>query len=824
MKSFLKFLVLMFIISSGQSHGQGDYNRYWYFGAEAGLDFASPTPVVLTNGAMTAFEGCATISDPNGVLQFYTNGNIVWNRNHLPMPGGNGLNGDGAATQTAIIVPAPGNANEYYIFTVDTNGGPRGLCYSVVDMTLNGGLGDVTIKNIQLQTPVTEKLTAVRHANGIDAWVIVHDWNGASFYSYEITAAGINTVPVVSTVGMNHGGVFTNSHGYLKASSNARKIACAIRGSNAVEVFDFSNITGVISNPVTIPFTAQTYGIEFSPDNHYLYAATTTNPSDIYQFDVTLPAGSIPGSGTVIATHTGFIGAMQLARNDKIYVCQFQSTSLAMIDAPNLAGVAANYIPNALFLGGKTGQYGLPNFLQSFFIVADFTYADTCSGLATQFTTLFTSPDSVKWNFDDPASGTANFSTALNPQHTYSNPSLYTVELIVYQTLLVDTVRKTIEIFETPDPDLGPDRVSCTWPIPLDGGLYPNFPPATYLWSDGSIDQTLDVYADGIYWVEVTRLGCTGVDTVEITIILPPVVDIGPPQQLCEGDTLILDAENPGASYLWQDLSTQQTLTVITSGTYHVTVSAGICSESDTVDIVFNPAPQISLGNDTTLCTGLQLFLQGGFIPGAQYLWNDGSTGQGLFVDKGGEYSVTVSIGNCFDQDTVFIDEQSMPDVFLGDDQYLCAGQQFLLDATTYGANYVWQDGSTDSIFNPQVTGNYFVTVTNQCGTDADSIFMNFQDCLCPVYVPNAFTPNGDPTNQVFRFKQACSEFTSRFRIFNRLGHLIFETTDPYDGWDGNFDGQPAPEGVYLYEVKYRAFDSGKLVNETKRGTVSLIR
>jgi gliding motility-associated-like protein len=218
------------------------------------------------------------------------------------------------------------------------------------------------------------------------------------------------------------------------------------------------------------------------------------------------------------------------------------------------------------------------------------------------------------------------------------------------------------------------------------------------------------------------------------------------------------------------------------------------------------------------------LFLQGGFVPGAQYLWNDGSTGQGLFVSQGGEYSVTVSIGNCVDQDTVFIDEQSMPDIMLGDDQYLCAGQPFPLYATTYGASYLWQDGSTDSVFMPQITGNYYVTVTNQCGTDADSIFMNFQDCLCAVFVPNAFSPNGDPTNQVFRFKQACSEFASRFRIYNRIGQLVYETNDPYEGWDGNYEGEPAPEGVYLYEVKYRAFHSGKLVNETKRGTVSLIR
>ncbi len=820
-KSIVLLLCLHFSLNVA---GQGDYNRFWYFGAQAGLDFGTNPPTILTNGAMSAFEGCATIADPAGTLQFYSNGNNVWNRNHTIMPSGNGLNGDGAATQTAIIVPAPGNASLYYIFTVDTNGGPRGLSYSIVDMSLNGGLGDVTIKNVQLQTPVTEKLTAVRHANGIDAWAIVHDWNGSSFSAYEITATGINMAPIVSNVGSVHGGTFTNSHGYLKASPNARKLACAIRGLNTVEVFDFSNITGQITNPASLTFPSNTYGVEFSPDNHYLYAGITANPGTIYQFDVSLPNASIAASGIVVGNHSGFLGALQLGKDGKIYVCQFTSPSLAVIDAPNVGGAACGFSSNALFLGGRNGQYGLPNFLQSFFIVADFTYADTCSGAPTNFTTIFAGPDSVKWNFGDPASGASNLSTALNPQHTFSAPGFYTVELIVYQALLTDTVRKTIEIFETPDPDLGFDRSSCVTPEVLDAGSFPNFPPATYLWSDGSNGQTFNVGADGIYWVEVTRLGCTGRDTVQITVFAPPVVNLGPNQTVCEGETVVLDAGNPGCTYLWQDGSTNQTYTVTQSGTYAVTVSVANCSDQGSVDIIVTPSPQVGLGNDTTLCTGLVLFLQGGFIPGASYLWQDGSTTQGIFVDQGGIYSVRVKIGTCEDADTISIDEQSQPQIELGDDQYLCSGQPFLLDATTYGATYVWQDGSTAPTYSPFATGNYYVDVTNYCGTDADSIYMNFQECNCNVFVPNAFTPNGDPTNSEFRFRHACVEFTSSMSIYNRFGQLIFESDNDEIGWDGTYDGKEAIEGVYIYEIKYRTFNGGKYEKKTLRDTFLLLR
>jgi hypothetical protein len=287
MKRIYNLLLLFLIaISHSSSFAQTLEGRYWYFGNQAGLDFNTVPPTAITNGAMSAFEGCATISDVNGVLQFYTNGNMVWDKTHTPMPSGTGLNGDGAATQTAIIVPKPANPGTYYIFTVDTNGGPRGLCYSEVDMSLNGGNGDVTVKNVTLATPVTEKLTAVRHANGIDAFVIVHGWNNGDFLAFEITPSGVSLTPVTSTVGVVHGGNFTNSHGYLKASSNAQKLACAIRGLKICEIFDFNNITGQISNPINITFTPQIYGVEFSSDSRFVYVGTTTNPGQIFQYDL----------------------------------------------------------------------------------------------------------------------------------------------------------------------------------------------------------------------------------------------------------------------------------------------------------------------------------------------------------------------------------------------------------------------------------------------------------------------------------------------------------------------------------------------------------
>ena len=188
----------------------------WYFGINAGLDFSTGNPIALTNGELVTDEGCATISENNGDLLFYTDGITVWDKQHNIMPNGTGLTGDSSSTQSAIIVPKPGDVSIFYIFTVDDLAGPNGLRYSEVNMTLNGGNGDITNqKNIELNAFTTEKISAVKHANGIDFWVVTHDWNNNNFLSYQVTTAGVNIVPVISSVGEEHGDNGLDSKGYL---------------------------------------------------------------------------------------------------------------------------------------------------------------------------------------------------------------------------------------------------------------------------------------------------------------------------------------------------------------------------------------------------------------------------------------------------------------------------------------------------------------------------------------------------------------------------------------------------------------------------------
>jgi hypothetical protein len=96
-----------------------------------------------------------------------------------------------------------------------------------------------------------------------------------------------------------------------------------------------------------------------------------------------------------------------------------------------------------------------------------------------------------------------------------------------------------------------------------------------------------------------------------------------------------------------------------------------------------------------------------------------------------------------------------------------------------YGATYSWQDGSTDSLFSPEITGLYYATAINQCGISADSIFLTFNICNCLVYIPNAFTPNRDNKNEIFNYQANCTDFTGKLEIYNRFGQLLFKSEDP---------------------------------------------
>lgn len=371
MKKLSLFLLFILLTQLVVSQHQSDK---WYFGIHAGLDFTSGSPVPITDGALSTSEGCSSISDNSGNLIFYTDGRTVYDKDNQEMPNGTGLFGGESSTQAALIVPLPGSSSqEYYIFTTDQIGGPLGFRYSIVDMTLNGGLGDVTVKNELIQNYVTEKVAAEVASNGIEYWVVAHDWGTNSFYAYKLGPAGLDPTPVISSVGIVHNtSVIQNTYGQMKFSTCGEKLALAISYQDTVEIFDFNRETGEVSNPVSLPFYDHPYGLEFSPNGNLLYVTTNHYSYAMWQFDITSGnADTILASAEAISTLEG-INALQLGPDHKIYVARAWIGYLGVINDPNVVGVNCNFNENGIYLDPNyqniTSSLGLPEFVQTFFM------------------------------------------------------------------------------------------------------------------------------------------------------------------------------------------------------------------------------------------------------------------------------------------------------------------------------------------------------------------------------------------------------------------------------------------------------------------------
>ena len=428
MKQFLLLISLLFIAIFPAKAQQANI---WYFGDHAGLSFNTTPPSALTNSQMYTNEGCATVSDSTGNLLFYTDGRTVWNRDHIPMPNGTGLMGHESSTHSAIVIPKPGSNTIYYIFTADAdeNNYAAGYRYSEIDITLNGGLGDITAtKNILLFAPCTEKLTAASHSNGIDIWVITKELNNHVFRSYKVTCNGIDNNPVISTVNPLTGSTLGYRGGCIKVSPDGTKMASARFLEGKWDLFKFDNSTGIISDRILIPQAGSItiYGVEFSPNSQLVYL----NGAYTFQYKVDIhDSATIYNSRYQVDSVFFLHPAIQLGPDNKIYSNSFPSISV--INNPNVYGIGCSYAQQAISLAGRYGGFGLPTFFSR--LVTNYNVDYTYSFLPDCKTVTFSGISNVPgpltwtWNFGDGNTGTGQNITHVFP----SSPNQFTVTLTI---------------------------------------------------------------------------------------------------------------------------------------------------------------------------------------------------------------------------------------------------------------------------------------------------------------------------------------------------------------------------------------------------------
>ena len=815
----------------------------WYFGLRAGLDFNSGSPTPLLDGNMNTMEGVTSIADANGNILFYSNGQEVWNRQHNIMPNGTGLNGHFSSSQSAIVVPKINDAQRYYLFTVDAAGGPNGFCYSIINLSLDNGNGDVEVKNINLESFVCEKLTAVKHCNGQDIWVLVHRFNSADILAYLITAAGVNPVPVVSSAGLFVPASNTSfSVGCMKVSPDGSKLAIAHHELGA-EVLDFNNQTGIASgggplflSPMSIDNPKGAYGVEFSPDSKLLYVSgdyRTGTPSDfanyLLQYDVTKQdIDFIRASKYLVAWKPRIsnaypnYGTLQIGIDGRIYLSETHSYYLSVIDFPNSRGATCGFNYRSLYLG-RLSTFGLPTFIQSNFR-GSFSYRGNCSGETIHFD-YEKSPNelAIKWDFGDAGSGSNNYSTRDSSSHIFSTSGNYIVKLIRFTACNSDTVSKTVVIGESPV-SLGTDTTLC-------GASQFIINPQTtgsnnsFLWQDGSSSSTYAATQTGLFWLELTNNsnGCKSRDSIKVVLKPDPIFSLGSDLDKCEGDVVSLFVNpSPGnSSYLWGNGSTSNSIQVTQTGDYWLELTMDGCKKSDTVTINFHTYPIVNIGPDTTLCEGDVLRLDAKNV-GMQYLWENSATNQFHDVTTTGIYWVRVGNYGCVSRDTVNVRFLDKP-LFELMDTTLCQGMTMTLAPTIKkgdNLSLLWNTGSTDTGIVISQQGTFLLTISNQCADVTRSITVG--DGRCQLYMPSAFTPNGDGKNDVFKALDGKNVIEFNLQVYNRWGELVFSSKDINKGWDGRYKNKLQDSGVYVWIVNYRTITDIK--ENTLKGKVLLIR
>lgn len=278
----------------------------------------------------------------------------------------------------------------------------------------------------------------------------------------------------------------------------------------------------------------------------------------------------------------------------------------------------------------------------------------------------------------------------------------------------------TVEIIAKPYPvvDLGKDTTVCENESVR---LVSNVRPALYKWSDNSTDSAITVTSPGLYWLEVDLNGCKDRDSIQVNHKPLPKVELGNDTSICHGDSLVLDASYPGASYLWNDLSTNSSVTAKTTGTYKVTLTLNGCEASDSIDIVVMPLPKVDLIGDTALCEGDTITLQA-VTPGT-YLWSDLSTNSYLDVTSAGTYWLRITIGKCSASDTVNIRQIELPGKNLGADITACDTVDMNIGPLNDpDLRYLWSTGDTVSRIHINKDGTYWLRTTRENCSSVDSI------------------------------------------------------------------------------------------------------
>ena len=591
-------------------------------------------------------------------------------------------------------------------------------------------------------------------------------------------------------------------------------------------MFDFDNSTGALSFQLTKTNITYPYGVAFSSNNTLLYVSSKEG---IHQYDLTSGSTTtILNSEFIFADITVNPTALQLAPDNKIYNAHYQSSIISSINAPNLLGALCDYEENAVqLIEGTSSRFGLPTFFSSIFNYSFFIFStNLCFGDSTLFS-VNTTPDSLLWNFGDPASGAETTTDLFTPAYQFSSPGLYSVAVTIYfgDSIINQEVALTITAPNALAINLGNDTTLCNGDSLVLNATNIN---ATYLWQDSSTSDTLSLSEEGLYWVEVSQGECTVTDSVFIdTINLQ--LDLGKDIILCYGEQVFLNSNIDSVTYLWQDSSTYSSILASNEALYWLEVSRSICSAKDSIYVFIEPLVSATISRGDTTCRGMPfsdaLITTTGFGPfSIEYTNNHNEfsflgeeASYNISIGDSGTYTLLNIIGsrNCVGTvsgSATFVTLQTPYAEFaVGDREVYQDFDKVVLKNNSIGQ--IWSEWSFGDDFfledNSSIihhTYGDFDTYTIELLIEndlacRDSLSQYFVVQSDEYFVPNAFTPNDrNNINDTFGLYNIRAE-NFEMKIFDKWGKTVYATNDIESPWDGTIDGTLAQPGSYNYRI-----------------------
>jgi len=341
--------------------------------------------------------------------------------------------------------------------------------------------------------------------------------------------------------------------------------------------------------------------------------------------------------------------------------------------------------------------------------IVSFSALSNCVNSSINFINTSTGAASFLWDF--PVLSTTE--TSVNTVQTFDVAGTFPVYLTGTSSYLCSTTDTGyITIYPLPEVDLGDLASTCGSSYILEVDTTGVHSGCSYAWSNGSTDYQLTALYNGNFSVSVTSpYGCTSTDDVTVVLNEAVVPELGTDSVFCDFTVLDAGYPSPLTQYIWSTGAITQTIDVLTSGTYSVTVTdQNNCTGTSSINITIYSSSPLSLGADTTVCDSDGLTLDAG--TGSDFLWNDGSTEPTLVVEATGYYWVQVTNGaGCNSSDTIHVVVNLAPVFTLGDDQFIC--DQTVLNAFTTNCSYEWNTGATTPAISVFESGTYFVTLTD---------------------------------------------------------------------------------------------------------------